>query len=329
MVVGAQVAANNLKEFVELARASRPPLAFGSPGRGNPSHINIEQFKDAAKVDLLHVPYKGAAPAVQDLLGGQVPSIFTTLSTALPHFRSGKLKALAATTPQRIGVLPDVHPRLLSVNAGEPGDRGKLDRRWRPGREPVDLVHEEGDQAGVELRPAVAPQLVHRLADRPGRAVDAAPHDRVVRVRDRDDPGAQRDLLPRDPVRVATTIPPLVVVADGRPRRCEVPEPGDDAGALHGVGTHHLPLVRGEGAGLEQDRVGHADLADIVHGRGQRQHPHPLGIEPEPLGDESKRLGFLGADLARTDKGWEIVRILPGETSEPAARSPLPRENII
>ena len=108
MVVGARVPANNLKEFVELARASRPPLAFGSPGRGNPSHINIEQFKEAAKVDLLHVPYKGAAVVLTDVLAGQITGTFIGLSTALPYIRSGKLKVFGFIGKKRSAIAPDI-----------------------------------------------------------------------------------------------------------------------------------------------------------------------------------------------------------------------------
>ncbi|MBR7504198.1 PDZ domain-containing protein, partial [Mycobacterium tuberculosis] len=73
----------------------------------------------------------------------------------------------------------------------------------------------------------------------------------------------------------------------------------------------------------------HDDLVDILWETvGELNTSHAYVTPPEPLGDESKRLGFLGADLARTDKGWEIVRILPGETSEPAARSPLRQAGV-
>lgn len=108
MVVGAKVPANNLKEFVQLARASRPPLVFGSPGRGNHSHINLEQFKDAAKIDLLHVPYKGAAIVLTEILGGQITGTFIGVSTALPHIRAGRLKAFAASGTKRSAIAPEI-----------------------------------------------------------------------------------------------------------------------------------------------------------------------------------------------------------------------------
>lgn len=100
--------ANSLKEFVELARASQPPLVFGSPGRGNHSHLNLEQLKDAAKIDLLHVPYKGAAAVLTQLLGGQITGAFIGVSTALPHVRAGKLKALGVTGKKRSAIAPEI-----------------------------------------------------------------------------------------------------------------------------------------------------------------------------------------------------------------------------
>lgn len=108
MVVGGSVPARNLKEFVELARTKRPPFAFGSGGRGNITHGYIELFKDAAKIELLHVPYKGTAPALADVLGGQITGTFVNLSVALPHARSGKVKVLGIVGTKRSALAPDV-----------------------------------------------------------------------------------------------------------------------------------------------------------------------------------------------------------------------------
>ncbi len=108
LVVGAKVAANNMKELVALARSSRVPLAFGSPGKGNPSDMNIYNLQDAAKIDLLHVHYKGAAPVLTDVLGGQITGTFIGLSTALPYIQSGKLKALGFIGKRRSAFAPDI-----------------------------------------------------------------------------------------------------------------------------------------------------------------------------------------------------------------------------
>src|SRR4051812_9516400 len=91
LAVGSQLGVKNLKEFVELARKSNPPLALGSFGIGNVSHGWIELFKDAAKINLLHVPYKGAAPAFQDVLAGRIAGTFPAFSLAMPQIKAGKV----------------------------------------------------------------------------------------------------------------------------------------------------------------------------------------------------------------------------------------------
>ena len=118
LVVHPSVKANNLKEFIELARANPGKLAYASSGNGTSIHLSGELFKIMAKVDLLHVPYKGSAPAVTDLLGGQVQAMFDNMPSSLPHVKSGKLRALAVTTKQRSPSAPDV-PTM--DEAGVPG----------------------------------------------------------------------------------------------------------------------------------------------------------------------------------------------------------------
>jgi tripartite-type tricarboxylate transporter receptor subunit TctC len=108
LVVGPKVAAGNMQEFVALARASRAPLAFGSPGKGNPSDMNIYNLQDAAKIDLLHVYYKGAGPVLTDVLSGQIAGAFTGLSTAMPFIQSGRLKALGFIGKRRSELAPDI-----------------------------------------------------------------------------------------------------------------------------------------------------------------------------------------------------------------------------
>lgn len=108
LVVAASAPARNLKEFVELARTARPPFAFGSAGTGNITHGYIELFKDAAKIDLLHVPYKGITLAFTDVLNGQITGAFINLSIALPHSRSGKVKVFGLVGTERSALAPDV-----------------------------------------------------------------------------------------------------------------------------------------------------------------------------------------------------------------------------
>jgi tripartite-type tricarboxylate transporter receptor subunit TctC len=79
-----------------------------SAGSGSPHHLALELFKQRAGVDLLHVPYKGAAPAIQDLLGGQVDMMFIDLAAGLPNVKAGKLRVLGTATPERLPILPNV-----------------------------------------------------------------------------------------------------------------------------------------------------------------------------------------------------------------------------
>ena len=108
LTVAAGVPARNMKEFVELARAAHAPFAFGSAGTGNITHGYIELFKDAAKIDLLHVPYKGITLAFTDVLNGQITGAFINLSIALPHMRSGKVRVLGLVGTERSALAPDV-----------------------------------------------------------------------------------------------------------------------------------------------------------------------------------------------------------------------------
>ena len=99
---------NNLKELIAYAKANPGKVNFGSAGSGSITHLAGELLKAEARIDLVHVPYKGAAPAVNDLLGGQVQMGIFDVPVLLAHIRSGKLKALAVTSSQRAPTLPDV-----------------------------------------------------------------------------------------------------------------------------------------------------------------------------------------------------------------------------
>jgi tripartite-type tricarboxylate transporter receptor subunit TctC len=102
------VPASNVQELIAYAKANPGKLAYGSAGNGSGPHVAGELFKSMAGVDLVHVPYKGAAPAVVDLLSGQIQLGFVNISAVLPYVRSGKLKALAVTTLKRSAALPDL-----------------------------------------------------------------------------------------------------------------------------------------------------------------------------------------------------------------------------
>ena len=118
IVVHPSVPAQSLKELIALARARPGKLNYGSGGPGNSTHLAGEYFKSLAKVDIVHVPYKGSGPAIVDLLSGQIQLMFANIVAVVPAIKSGKLRALASSGPARSLALPDIP---TAVEAGLPG----------------------------------------------------------------------------------------------------------------------------------------------------------------------------------------------------------------
>jgi tripartite-type tricarboxylate transporter receptor subunit TctC len=117
MLAHPNFAASTIKQLVALAKARRGEITCASPGVGTAQHLATELLKTKAGIDLVHVPYKGAIPALTDLIGGQIPLLTVGLAPALPHVKSGKLKALAVVGPKRAAVLPEV-PTVGETVAG-------------------------------------------------------------------------------------------------------------------------------------------------------------------------------------------------------------------
>jgi tripartite-type tricarboxylate transporter receptor subunit TctC len=107
IVVHPSQPANDLAGLVALAKQTPGKLSYGSAGNGTPGHLTGEMFKTAAGIDLQHVPYKGSAPAVTDLLGGQIQMMFDPLQSVLQHVQTGKLRAIAVSSAGRSPVLPN------------------------------------------------------------------------------------------------------------------------------------------------------------------------------------------------------------------------------
>ena len=107
VVLSSKIKINTVSELIALAKANPGKLTFGSSGTGAASHLSAELFKSMAKVDLLHVPYKGMGQAVTDLLAGQIDLLFAPSQAVIQHVRAGKLKALATTGAKRAETLPD------------------------------------------------------------------------------------------------------------------------------------------------------------------------------------------------------------------------------
>lgn len=118
VLVHPSVPANNIQEFVDYASKNPGKLSYASSGNGNVTHLTAFLFSQSANIDAVHVPYRGSAPAMIDLVGGQVDYMTNTLNDSLPFVRDGRLKALAITSAQRSEQLPDVPTLAESVMPG-------------------------------------------------------------------------------------------------------------------------------------------------------------------------------------------------------------------
>jgi tripartite-type tricarboxylate transporter receptor subunit TctC len=149
LVVHPSVAANNVKELVALAAAQPGKINFASAGLGTAIHLAGEQFRQAADIDIAHIPYRGGAPAITDLIAGQVQMSFSTVPAILQHVKSGKVRALAVTG-QRIDQLPDV-PTM--AEAGLPVvDASPLFGIVAPAGLPQDIVVRLSDSAAAGIK---------------------------------------------------------------------------------------------------------------------------------------------------------------------------------
>jgi tripartite-type tricarboxylate transporter receptor subunit TctC len=138
LVVNPAVPARSMAELIALAKANPGKLNFASSGHGLAAHLAGELFKTEAKIDLIHVPYKGAAPALQDVIAGHVQMMFATASSVVAHINEGKVRALAVTTLKRTAVLPEI------ATIDELGIKGFDATTWHglvaPARTPKEIV---------------------------------------------------------------------------------------------------------------------------------------------------------------------------------------------
>jgi tripartite-type tricarboxylate transporter receptor subunit TctC len=171
LVVHPSVPVKSVKEYIAFAEAKPGSLTFGSTGTGSPHHFAGEWLKMLTKIDIVHVPYKGMAPAIIDLLGGQIPSGFVTLLPALQYVKAGKLRALAVTTPQRALLLPDV-PALAETLPGF--DISQWNAVWAPAGTPKDVL----DKLSTEIRRIVqSPDYKARMAEQGSEAIGNSPSE--------------------------------------------------------------------------------------------------------------------------------------------------------
>ncbi len=164
LVVHPSVPAKSVAELIRLARSQSGRINYASSGTGSASHLAMELFKNMAGVDLTHIPYKGSAPAAIDLVGGQVQAGFNNLIPALPHVRSGKLRALGMSGPARSAAMPDV-PTI--AESGLPGYEAL---QWYgvllPARAPGAIISRLHQEIGAILQlPDVRERLTHEGGD--------------------------------------------------------------------------------------------------------------------------------------------------------------------
>ena len=167
-----RLAVTSVRSLIDEAKKSPGRIDFASPGQGSPHHLAMEMFKQRTETQFTHVPYKGAAPAVQDMLGGQIPLMFLDLATGAPHLKAGKLRALAVASDKRIAALPD----LMTV--GEAGVAGFEAWAWQalvvPSATPSEIV----SRLNAEFRKAInTPEIRQKLIDFGIDPLQSSPQD--------------------------------------------------------------------------------------------------------------------------------------------------------
>jgi len=178
LAVEPSVQANSVKELVALAKSKPGGLTMASSGNGTVFHLTGELFKGAAGIDIVHVPFKGGAPAVAALLGGQVSMTFETSVTLVPHIRSGKLRALGVASAKRIALLPDV-PTL-----GESGFPGILAENWYGLYAPAGTPKEAITRLYAELDRAIhSPDVRDKLAQQGAEIRENTPEQTAAFLR--------------------------------------------------------------------------------------------------------------------------------------------------
>ena len=171
MVVNPSLPARTVPEFIAYAKANPATINFASPGTGTAPHVGGELFKMMTGVNMLHVPYRGDAPAFTDLLGGQVQVYFPTTISSIEHIKTGRLRGLAVTTATRAEALPD----LPTVGDFVPGyDASNWYGVGAPKNTPAEIV----DKLNREINAALAdPKMKAQLADLGGAVLAGSPAD--------------------------------------------------------------------------------------------------------------------------------------------------------
>ena len=172
MIAHPSLPANNVKELIALAKAKPGQLNFASSGVGAAAHLTMEMFKSRVGIDMLHIPYKGTAGALQDTVGGQINVMFDVVGPLMPQVRAGNAKALVVTAKERIPAAPDV-PTM--AEAGVPDF---VSGTWAGIIAPAGTPKEIVDRISAEARKALAdPAMKEKLAEQGIVAVGSTPDE--------------------------------------------------------------------------------------------------------------------------------------------------------
>ena len=177
VLVNPQVPAKNVSELVALARSKKDAVSYASSGNGSAQHLAGALFESVTKVDMVHVPYKGGGPALNDVIGGQVPLFFGNLASTLQYVQSGRLRALAVTSGKRASALPDV-PTLA-----ETGVSGAEIHEWNavfaPAGTPEPIVEKLFAALQKTLDASEVKARIHQLGGDPFKGGSKAAQDFV------------------------------------------------------------------------------------------------------------------------------------------------------
>lgn len=170
VLVNANFTAKNIQELTAAARKGKDAVSYASSGNGSAQHLAGALFESAAKVDMVHVPYKGGGPALNDVIGGQIPLFFGNLASTLQHVQSGKLRALAVTSEKRSPILPDV-PTL-----SEAGLKGTEIYEWNAVFAPANTPEPVVRKLAAAFQQALdAPEVKARVAQLGGELQKGTP----------------------------------------------------------------------------------------------------------------------------------------------------------
>ena len=169
MAVNPSLPVTTVPEFIAYAKANPNKVSMGSGGNGSPAHVMGELFRIMTGVSMVHVPYRGAAAAVNDLLGGQIQVTFTELASSIGFIRAGRLRALAVTTPMRLEALPEIPPMAEFVPGFEASQWNGV---GAPKNTPSEIIHKLNKEVNAAL---VDPKIKARMAEWDGTVLPGTP----------------------------------------------------------------------------------------------------------------------------------------------------------